>query len=55
MRLNGADAWALQDVIALGVTAGAPPDEFNQLGQEGHSRHCGRTGWMSRSIGPFAH
>jgi 4-alpha-glucanotransferase len=31
---NGADAWALQDVMALGVTAGAPPDEFNQLGQD---------------------
>jgi len=30
---DGADAWALQDVLALGVTAGAPPDEFNQLGQ----------------------
>jgi 4-alpha-glucanotransferase len=31
---NGADAWAMQDVRALGVTAGAPPDEFNQLGQD---------------------
>jgi 4-alpha-glucanotransferase len=31
---HGADAWALQDVLALGVTAGAPPDEFNQLGQD---------------------
>jgi 4-alpha-glucanotransferase len=31
---NGADSWALQDVLALGVTAGAPPDEFNQLGQD---------------------
>ena len=31
---NGADAWALQDVLALGVTVGAPPDEFNQLGQD---------------------
>jgi 4-alpha-glucanotransferase len=31
---TGADAWALQDVLALGVTAGAPPDEFNQLGQD---------------------
>jgi 4-alpha-glucanotransferase len=31
---NGADAWALQDVLALGVTGGAPPDEFNQLGQD---------------------
>lgn len=31
---NGADAWALQEALALGVTAGAPPDEFNQLGQD---------------------
>jgi 4-alpha-glucanotransferase len=31
---DGADAWALQDVLAHGVTAGAPPDEFNQLGQD---------------------
>ena len=31
---DGADAWALQDSMALGVTAGAPPDEFNQLGQD---------------------
>ena len=31
---DGADAWALQDVLALGVSAGAPPDEFNQRGQD---------------------
>ncbi|MHA7653153.1 4-alpha-glucanotransferase [Mycobacterium sp. ML4] len=31
---SGADAWALQDALAQGVTAGAPPDEFNQLGQD---------------------
>jgi len=31
---TGADSWAMQDVLALGVTAGAPPDEFNQLGQD---------------------
>lgn len=31
---SGADAWSLQEVLALGVTAGAPPDEFNQLGQD---------------------
>ena len=31
---GGADAWALQDVLATGVSAGAPPDEFNQLGQD---------------------
>ncbi len=31
---SGADAWSLRDVLAPGVTAGAPPDEFNQLGQD---------------------
>lgn len=31
---DGADAWALQDVMALGVSAGAPPDAYNQLGQD---------------------
>jgi 4-alpha-glucanotransferase len=31
---SGADSWALQDALALGVSAGAPPDEFNQLGQD---------------------
>ena len=30
---EGADAWALQDVLAMGVTIGAPPDTFNQQGQ----------------------
>jgi 4-alpha-glucanotransferase len=31
---EGADAWALQDVLANGVTVGAPPDIFNQQGQD---------------------
>jgi 4-alpha-glucanotransferase len=31
---GGADAWAGQDVIVQGVSGGAPPDEFNQLGQD---------------------
>jgi 4-alpha-glucanotransferase len=30
---HGADAWALQDVLAQGIAVGAPPDEFNQQGQ----------------------
>ncbi|MGV8872339.1 MAG: 4-alpha-glucanotransferase [Rhodococcus sp. (in: high G+C Gram-positive bacteria)] len=30
---GGADAWALGDVLAAGVTVGAPPDNFNQQGQ----------------------
>jgi 4-alpha-glucanotransferase len=31
---EGADAWALQDVLAIGVSVGAPPDTFNQQGQD---------------------
>ena len=31
---GGADSWANQDVLALGMSAGAPPDAFNQLGQD---------------------
>lgn len=30
----GADAWALRSEIALGATVGAPPDMYNQLGQD---------------------
>ena len=31
---GGADAWALQDALALNTTVGAPPDSFNQQGQD---------------------
>jgi len=31
---GGADAWAWQDVLAQGVTVGAPPDALNTLGQD---------------------
>ncbi|TQJ48937.1 4-alpha-glucanotransferase [Phycicoccus sp. SLBN-51] len=31
---HGADAWGLADALARGVTVGAPPDQFNQLGQD---------------------
>ncbi len=30
---HGADAWSLPDVYAAGITVGAPPDPFNQQGQ----------------------
>jgi 4-alpha-glucanotransferase len=30
---GGADAWALQDDLAIGMSVGAPPDGFNQRGQ----------------------
>ena len=31
---GGADAWAGQDVYVRGMSVGAPPDEFNQRGQD---------------------
>ncbi|MFJ9695780.1 4-alpha-glucanotransferase [Kitasatospora sp. NPDC101183] len=31
---DGADAWALQDVLAAGISTGAPPDAFNAHGQD---------------------
>ncbi len=31
---GGSEAWANQDLYALGVCVGAPPDEFNTLGQD---------------------
>jgi 4-alpha-glucanotransferase len=33
VKLGGADAWTLSGVLAQGVTVGAPPDMFNQQGQ----------------------
>ena len=33
VQAGGADSWALQDVLAGGVEVGAPPDAFNQVGQ----------------------
>ncbi|WP_261771107.1 4-alpha-glucanotransferase [Rhodococcoides corynebacterioides] len=31
---GGADAWSLGSALAEGVTVGAPPDDFNQQGQQ---------------------
>jgi 4-alpha-glucanotransferase len=31
---GGADAWAYQDLFAQGMSVGAPPDAFNQVGQD---------------------
>lgn len=33
---EGADAWSLQQVLAPGMGVGAPPDMYNQLGQNWH-------------------
>ena len=31
---EGADAWAMRDVLATGASVGAPPDMYNQQGQD---------------------
>jgi 4-alpha-glucanotransferase len=31
---KGADAWSRRDVLASGIQVGAPPDYFNQIGQD---------------------
>lgn len=31
---EGADAWSLRDVLARGISVGAPPDFYNQQGQD---------------------
>jgi 4-alpha-glucanotransferase len=31
---GGADAWAQQDLLVRGISVGAPPDGFNQCGQD---------------------
>jgi len=48
----GADGWLLQDVLAQGVRVGAPPDAFNQLGQDWglaawHPRRLAETGYLA--------
>jgi 4-alpha-glucanotransferase len=34
VHTDGADSWALQDVVAKTMKVGAPPDMYNQLGQD---------------------
>jgi 4-alpha-glucanotransferase len=34
VRAGGADAWAHPHLLVAGVSVGAPPDSFNQLGQD---------------------
>lgn len=46
----GADSWALRSVLATGASVGAPPDMYNQQGQDWsqppwHPRALGRAGY----------
>ena len=42
---GGADAWTYQDLLPVGVRIGAPPDEFNQQGQD-----WGMSPWHPRRL-----
>ena len=47
---GGADAWARQDVIVPGISVGAPPDEFNQRGQN-WTLPPWHPGWLAAEAG----
>ena len=47
---GGADAWARQDVIVTGISVGAPPDEFNQRGQD-WTLPPWHPGWLAAQAG----
>ena len=51
---DGAEAWAYQDCLAFGVRVGAPPDEFNQLGQDWGFPPFNPRALRERAYGPFA-
>jgi 4-alpha-glucanotransferase len=47
---GGADAWARQDVIVSGISVGAPPDAFNQRGQN-WTLPPWHPGWLAAQAG----
>jgi len=59
----GADGWIWQDVFALGMDVGAPPDEFNTRGQNWglppldpwRLRACGYSPWVESLRGCLRH
>ncbi len=51
---GGADAWSAQEVFVPGVTVGAPPDEFNQRGQDWGSQPWHPERLAEREFRPLA-
>ncbi|MEV5826314.1 4-alpha-glucanotransferase [Spirillospora sp. NPDC052242] len=47
---GGADAWMYRDLFAPGMSVGAPPDEFNQRGQD-----WGQPPWHPRRLAEAAY
>jgi len=60
---SGSDAWADQDLLALGCSVGAPPDEFSPTGQDWglppyvpwKLRNAGYTPWIDTLRRIFRH
>ncbi|HEX2192624.1 MAG TPA: 4-alpha-glucanotransferase [Acidimicrobiales bacterium] len=50
---DGADGWEWQDVLAPGMSVGAPPDEFNTRGQDWGLPPFDPWRLRARSYGPF--
>jgi 4-alpha-glucanotransferase len=51
--VEGAEAWALQDVFASGVTVGAPPDAYTQAGQDWKQPPWRPDRLAEAGLGPF--
>ncbi|HEY3592839.1 MAG TPA: 4-alpha-glucanotransferase, partial [Polyangiaceae bacterium] len=52
---GGADAWIGQDMFAEGMEVGAPPDEFNTLGQKWGLCPLDPNGLRAEGYEPFVH
>ena len=50
---RGADAWTLQDTYADGITVGAPPDAYNQNGQDWSQRPWRPDRLAEQAYAPF--
>ena len=50
---DGADGWAFQDVLAQGISVGAPPDEFNTAARTGACRRSCRRKLRAAGYEPF--
>ena len=47
---SSAETWLMRDVYASGVTVGAPPDQYNQAGQD-----WGQPPWNPRRLEELAY
>ncbi|MGW5878764.1 4-alpha-glucanotransferase [Nocardiopsis terrae] len=53
VQAGGADAWMYGDALVPGLHVGAPPDEFNQLGQDWGQPPWNPTRLAQLGYGPF--